>query len=129
MPCIRETITVEVVQTLVGSIGLVASVPLTTLLAALGDPGPAIRRRRRREPAPRRQAAAGVRPRSRRGPALDNTAPALALGRRPLRLMAAPGSSLARRATATPAIAGGPARPKRPIPPHRAPRKLLVSMA
>ena len=42
-----ETVAVEIVRTLVGSIGLIASVPLTTWLAARVVVGPAPRRRRR----------------------------------------------------------------------------------
>ena len=48
-----ETVATEILSALVGSIGIVASVPLTTWLAArvVGEGGPAGRRRR---PAPRR---------------------------------------------------------------------------
>jgi hypothetical protein len=45
-----EVISVELVRTLVGSIGLVAAVPLTTWLAARLAPGPTARRRRRTQP-------------------------------------------------------------------------------
>lgn len=48
-----ETVAVEVVRTLVGSVGLVASVPITTALAALvvgPDPGPRPPRSPRRRP-------------------------------------------------------------------------------
>lgn len=52
-----EIVAEEIVRTLVGSIGLVASVPITTALAALvaaGDEGPKLLQRRRREFRPSR---------------------------------------------------------------------------
>jgi hypothetical protein len=57
-----ETVATEILSALVGSIGIVASVPLTTWLAALvvGEPGMLGRRRRGRAPTQRAPSRAPV---------------------------------------------------------------------
>ncbi|MCI0345592.1 MAG: YibE/F family protein, partial [Chloroflexi bacterium] len=76
-----ETVAVEIVRTLVGSIGLVASVPITTALAAVvvgGEAPPRLRRTPRARPRPpRSQPPRSERPRSERSepPSWDDFAP------------------------------------------------------